>query len=155
MVEALGYKPQGRGFDSQWGHWDFVILPASLWTWGRLSLEQKSVPGGSPAEGERSKGGRCIGLTTLPISRAYFVEILWVSASWSRKGLPRPVLGWLLPDMRGLSICGTKVDIRNGNISSTNLQPAKEILGLVSRKDLKIAAAGFFKSFTSLCCHRL
>jgi hypothetical protein len=22
LVEALGYKPEGRGFDSRWGGWD-------------------------------------------------------------------------------------------------------------------------------------
>jgi hypothetical protein len=24
-VEALRYKPEGRGFNSQWGHWDFSL----------------------------------------------------------------------------------------------------------------------------------
>jgi hypothetical protein len=23
LVEALRYKPEGRGFKSRWGHWDF------------------------------------------------------------------------------------------------------------------------------------
>jgi hypothetical protein len=23
LAEALHYKPEGRGFDSRWGHWDF------------------------------------------------------------------------------------------------------------------------------------
>jgi hypothetical protein len=32
LVEALRYKPHGRGFDSRWWHWNFftdIILPAS------------------------------------------------------------------------------------------------------------------------------
>jgi hypothetical protein len=26
FVEALGYKPEGRGFDSQWCHWNFLLI---------------------------------------------------------------------------------------------------------------------------------
>jgi hypothetical protein len=25
LVEALGYKPEGRGFDSRWSHWNFSV----------------------------------------------------------------------------------------------------------------------------------
>ena len=25
MVEALRYKPEGRGFDSRWSHWNFSL----------------------------------------------------------------------------------------------------------------------------------
>ena len=25
LVEALRYKPEGRGFDSRWCHWDFSL----------------------------------------------------------------------------------------------------------------------------------
>ena len=25
LVEALRYKPKGRGFDSRWSHWNFSV----------------------------------------------------------------------------------------------------------------------------------
>jgi len=34
LVQALRYKPEGRGFDYRWCHWNFsidIILPAALW----------------------------------------------------------------------------------------------------------------------------
>ena len=48
-----------------------IILPAALCPWGWLNLLQKWVPGTFPGV----KGGRCIGLTTLPASCADCLEI--------------------------------------------------------------------------------
>jgi hypothetical protein len=47
-VEALRYKLEGRGFDFQWSQCECfiaLILPAALWSWDRLCLQQKWVPG--------------------------------------------------------------------------------------------------------------
>jgi len=36
LAEVLRYKPEGRGFDIRWCHWNFS-LTLSFRPWGRLS----------------------------------------------------------------------------------------------------------------------
>ena len=79
LVEALSYKPEGRGFDSRWGHWIFHWLnfPAALWPWNRLNFWRKWVLWIRPG----SKGGRCVGVTTFLPLCAGCPEILGASKS--------------------------------------------------------------------------
>ena len=48
-----------------------IILPAALWPWVSLSLQQKWVPEIFPV----GKGGRCVGLINIPPSCADCLEI--------------------------------------------------------------------------------
>ena len=68
-----------------------LILPAALWSWGRLSLWQKWVPWSFVG----GKGGQWVGLTTLPPSCPRFLRILGDSTFWSPEGLARSVMGYV------------------------------------------------------------
>jgi hypothetical protein len=57
LVEALFCKPEGRGFDSRWYHWNFSLAQFFR-----------------PHYGHGGKGGQCVGLT-LPPSCADCLEI--------------------------------------------------------------------------------
>jgi len=89
LVEALHYKPEGRGFDSRWCHWSFSLTQFFRPHYG---------PAGDSASNRNEyqkyflwgKGGRCVGLTTLPPSCAECLEI-WVpqptETLWACPGL--------------------------------------------------------------------
>ena len=74
LVEALRYKPEGRGYDSRWCHWNFSLTQSFQLHYG---------PGVDSASNRNEyqeyflggKGGQCTGLTTLPPSRADCLEI--------------------------------------------------------------------------------
>jgi len=74
LVEALRYKAEGRGFDSRWCNWNFLL---------RKSVRLHYGPGVDSASNRNEyqeyfqggKVGRCVGLTTFPPSCADYLEI--------------------------------------------------------------------------------
>jgi hypothetical protein len=71
------------------GYFIDLILPARLSVGSTQHLPEMSTR----SIYWRNKGGRCVGLTTLPPSCFVCLEILGGSTSWSLKDLTRPVMG--------------------------------------------------------------
>jgi hypothetical protein len=74
LVEALLYKPEGRGFDSRRCHWNFLL------TWPFRPHYDTGVDSASKRNEYQGyllggKGGKCVGLTTLPRACADCLEI--------------------------------------------------------------------------------
>ena len=85
LVEATRYKPEGRVFDSQLCHWNFLLTLSFRPQYGsgansdfNRSKYQRYLLG--------SKCGQFVGLETLQSSCADFVEILRASFPCSAKG---------------------------------------------------------------------
>jgi hypothetical protein len=74
LVDALCYKPEGRGFDFRLCNWNFSLTK---------SIRPRYDPGVESASNRNAyqeyilggKGGRCVGLTTLLNSCADCLEI--------------------------------------------------------------------------------
>jgi hypothetical protein len=90
----LCHKPEGRGFDSQWFHLGFS-LTQSFRSHYDTGVDSASNINEFHGYLLRVKDGRCVGLTTLPLSCVDCVEILGASTSWSPKGLYSHVQGQL------------------------------------------------------------
>jgi hypothetical protein len=94
LVEALRCKPEGRGFDSRWGRWDFSLTYSFQPHCGsgvdlacNINESQEYFLGG--------KGGRCVGPTTLHLH----VPIVLKSGSIN---LPEP--SWPLQAFNGIAL---------------------------------------------------
>jgi hypothetical protein len=74
LVEALRYKPEGRGFDSWWQFFRPHCGPGVDSASNRNEYQEYFLGG---------KGSQCVGLTTLPPSCADCLEILGASKSWN------------------------------------------------------------------------
>ena len=88
LVESLRYRHEGHGFDSLWCYWNCSL---------KLSFRPHCGPGVDSACNRNEyqeyflggKDGRCVGLTTLPPSCAFCIEIPVAWTSWSPNGLYR------------------------------------------------------------------
>ena len=98
LVKAPRYKPEYRGFDSQWCHWNFSLTYhfPPLYSPG---VDSASVRNEYQEYFLGGKGGRWVGLTTLPYSCADCLEI------WEPQppGTLRACPGLLFPPMHGAS----------------------------------------------------
>ena len=85
LVEALPYKPEGSGFDSPCCHWNFSLTsfrphygPEVDLASNRSEYQEYFL---------RYKGGRCLGLTTFPLSGAKCGRLNLLKPSGNVQGL--------------------------------------------------------------------
>jgi len=89
-------NPEGRGFHSWWGHWDFSCTRSFRPHYGRGVKESDPKRNGYQGYLLGGCGVWCVGLATLPFSCTDYLENLGASSSWSPNDLSRPVMGELL-----------------------------------------------------------
>jgi hypothetical protein len=74
LVEALRYKPEGRGLDFRWYHQNFSLTQSFRPYYG-LGVDSDSNRNKYQEHFLGGKGGRCVVLTTLPSSCVDCFEI--------------------------------------------------------------------------------
>jgi len=74
LVEALRYKSEGRGFDSRWCQWNISLTYSFRPHYGPV-VDSASNRNEYQEYFLRGKGGRCVGMTILPLSCADCLEI--------------------------------------------------------------------------------
>ena len=74
LIEVLHYKPEGHGFDCRWCHWNFS-LTQSFRPHSGHGVDSASNKNEYQEYFLRGKGGRCVGLTTIPLSCADCLDI--------------------------------------------------------------------------------
>jgi hypothetical protein len=102
LVEVLHDKSEGRGFDTRWCYWNFSLTQSFRPYYGP-GVDSTSNINEYQEYFLRGKRGRCVGLTTLPLSCAdnfttFVCRLSWnqgASTSWNPQSLSRPVMGLL------------------------------------------------------------
>ena len=132
---VLSYKPEGRGFDSRWCHWNFSLTQ---------SFRPHYGPGVDSASNRNEyqeyflvcKCGRCLWLTILSL---YCADCFWnlgASSSWNPQGLSRPVMRllylyiyrWLISCDTGLCMTAWHLYWIHQHTTITITEPQHQIL---------------------------
>ena len=93
LVEALRYKPEGRGFDSRWCHWNFPLTNPSSRTMALGSTQLLTeMSTRNISYGLRQPVRKANNLTAFMCRLSWY---LGASAYWRTQGLSRPVMGLL------------------------------------------------------------
>ena len=74
FLHSLRYKPEGCGFNSRWCQWNFS-LTWYFWPYYGPEVDLASNRNEYQEYFLEGKGGRCVGLTTLPLSCVECLEI--------------------------------------------------------------------------------
>ena len=102
LAEAPRYKPEGRGFDSRWCHWNNpscrTMALGLTQPLTEMSTRIISWWGGG-------KGGWCVWLTHLTTFMCRLSWNLEASTSWNPQGLSRPVMGLLYLFLQFPDLC--------------------------------------------------
>ena len=99
LVEVLYYKPEGRGFDSRWCHWEFFFWHYT----SQLTMALQLTKGSNREICTRniSWGVKTANAEDWPyhLHMTLLVMNLKASTSWNPQGLSRPIQGliYLLP----------------------------------------------------------
>ena len=87
LVEALRYKAEGRGIDSRWSNYNFSFTQFFRPSYGP-AVDSASNRNEYQVYFLVDKGGRCVGLTTLPLSCAECLEIWKPQSSGTLRACP-------------------------------------------------------------------
>ena len=96
LVESLGYQPEGRGFDSLKCNWNF-LLTLSCRPYCGPEFDRVADSNEYQDNVFGSKGGRCLGLTTLPfysLLEASGPDHAWTGIAVPLSSYPSKMNGW-------------------------------------------------------------
>ena len=94
LVETLPYKPDGRGLDSCWFHWNFLLTKSFRLHYDPL-VDQASNRMGYQEYFMEVKSSQFLGLTLLPHLWVDCLEIREPQSPGTLWACNRPVQGWL------------------------------------------------------------